>query len=235
MHALSDWHLLSQPEPLTECFIGCINPPGAGHSWNQPFFCANATGTAPTGSSTARPARRLGTRANAGTGSPEQRQPVNIAMTTIRPLSIHVNTSAGYAWVDAPVITADLLQYLANYVTEDAPAGARDHYLCSACTLARMLDNRRPRGGDGTGMPGTRIQPYACSTPLRAQPHWASRVDAAGLPLGEWYCTICLGAAAAGEVVPTCAGCETQLCPEHAVRHTPIHTCSLSTRQSVAL
>jgi hypothetical protein len=44
-------------------------------------------------------------------------------MRTIRPLNISVNETEGSVWVDAGVITADLLVYLANYVTPDAPAG----------------------------------------------------------------------------------------------------------------
>jgi FAD/FMN-containing dehydrogenase len=44
-------------------------------------------------------------------------------MRTIRPLNISVNETEGSVWVDAGVITADLLAYLANYVTPDAPAG----------------------------------------------------------------------------------------------------------------
>eukprot|EP00879_Flechtneria_rotunda_P027130 GHRR01029003.1.p1 GENE.GHRR01029003.1~~GHRR01029003.1.p1 ORF type:complete len:256 (+),score=58.73 GHRR01029003.1:545-1312(+) len=47
----------------------------------------------------------------------------NIVMTTIRPLNISVDEASESVWVDAGVITMDLLEYLSNYVTPAAPAG----------------------------------------------------------------------------------------------------------------
>jgi hypothetical protein len=47
----------------------------------------------------------------------------NIQMSTIRPLSISVNEVNETVTVDAAVLTIDLLKYLANYVTENAPLG----------------------------------------------------------------------------------------------------------------
>lgn len=47
----------------------------------------------------------------------------NIVMTTIRPLKIEVDEKTSSVWVDAGVKVWDLLRYLANYVTKEAPAG----------------------------------------------------------------------------------------------------------------
>ncbi|GBF99231.1 L-gulonolactone oxidase [Raphidocelis subcapitata] len=86
---------------------------GAGHSWNQPFFCAAPPANA---SAPARPPSGAAVIPTPGSS-------VNIALTTLRPLAIEVNASDSSVWVDAAVITADLLQFLADFVTEDAPAG----------------------------------------------------------------------------------------------------------------
>lgn len=79
---------------------------GEGHSWNQPFFCANTNLTGTDG-------------ANSSTCSGS----VNIVMTTIRPLTIVVDEENLAVDVDAGVKTIDLLQFLGNYVTRKAPAG----------------------------------------------------------------------------------------------------------------
>jgi FAD/FMN-containing dehydrogenase len=78
---------------------GAVKASGAGHSWNREFFCADA-----------------GADANTTTAA-------NIAMTTLRPRAIDVDEAGGAVWVDAAVILADLLAYLAAYVTPSAPAG----------------------------------------------------------------------------------------------------------------
>jgi hypothetical protein len=44
-------------------------------------------------------------------------------LTTLRPLSISVNESDASVWVDAGVKTSDLLQYLSQHVTPQAPSG----------------------------------------------------------------------------------------------------------------
>ena len=48
-------------------------------------------------------------------------------MTTIRPLTIDVDTDEMSAWVAAGVTIWDLMVYLANYVTPSSPRG--DHPL----------------------------------------------------------------------------------------------------------
>jgi hypothetical protein len=62
------------------------------------------------------------TNAASSTPGPKSRS-ANIAMTSIRPLNISVNETEASVWVDAGVKVIDLLQYLANYVTPEAPAG----------------------------------------------------------------------------------------------------------------
>lgn len=47
----------------------------------------------------------------------------NIQLTTLRPKRIVVNQTEESVTVDAGVVTVHLLDYLANYVTSDAPAG----------------------------------------------------------------------------------------------------------------
>ncbi len=75
-----------------------VQASGAGHSWNKPFFCA----AAPAPNAT----RQL--------ASPQLQQrsamPANVALTTMRPLTIDVNATDESVWVDAAVITQDLLQ-----------------------------------------------------------------------------------------------------------------------------
>lgn len=108
----------------------------------QPFFCAGAPHTEHSGadssSSTAAAAapvpagRKLlqpnpvtpqDATAAANSTSSSTHQSANIAMTTLRPLTISVNESELSVWVDAGWKVVDLLQYLANYVTPAAPAG----------------------------------------------------------------------------------------------------------------
>ncbi|KAI8472715.1 MAG: hypothetical protein J3K34DRAFT_519583 [Monoraphidium minutum] len=84
---------------------------GAGHSWNEPFFCAGApAGPAGAAGSAGVP---VPSRLVAASGS--RRTAVNIALTTMRPFAIDVDTDDGSVWVDGG--------HLSNYVTEDAPAG----------------------------------------------------------------------------------------------------------------
>ena len=47
----------------------------------------------------------------------------DIAMTAMRPLKITVNETEETAWVDAGIKVADVLDFLGNYVTKDAPRG----------------------------------------------------------------------------------------------------------------
>ncbi|CAD7703073.1 unnamed protein product [Ostreobium quekettii] len=79
-----------------------IMPLGAGHSWNKPFFCA--------GGATAAAANN-------------HQSSANVAMTTMRPMTITVDEQEETAWIDAGILVVDALTYLSNYVTEVAPRG----------------------------------------------------------------------------------------------------------------
>ena len=95
---------------VTPCPTVSITP-GGGHSWNQPFFCA---GEPEANNATAGPMpSRL-----VDAAAPQRATAANIALTTLRPLSIDVNASDESVWVDAPVIVADLLE-----VNEGAAGG----------------------------------------------------------------------------------------------------------------
>lgn len=107
----------------------------------QPFFCAMPVTSGEASPAEAqRPAtagRRLfqippshttpadaaAPAANTSSSSSTKPTAANIALRTIRPLTIAVNETEQSVWVDAGVIIADLLAYLASYVTPAAPSG----------------------------------------------------------------------------------------------------------------
>ena len=76
----------------------------------QPFFCASP----PDGK------EGSGAAENGPRGPPTS---ANIAMTTIRPLTIAVDEVEETAWVDAGIRLNDALDYLGNFVTQNAPRG----------------------------------------------------------------------------------------------------------------
>ncbi|KAL6752479.1 hypothetical protein V8C86DRAFT_2752850 [Haematococcus lacustris] len=96
---------------------GSVQANGAGRSWNRPFFCAGPA--APENLS--QPAVLAQSEPGIMAGRPNSS--VNIVTTAIRPLAIRVLEEEEAVVVDAGVITIDLLNYLANYVTARAPTG----------------------------------------------------------------------------------------------------------------
>eukprot|EP00803_Ostreobium_quekettii_P005155 evm.model.scf_1682.3 EVM.evm.TU.scf_1682.3 scf_1682:31361-34800(+) len=105
-----------------------IVPVGTGYSWNQPFFCADPAGVSANGDAGGeRGKRRLLTEALSRRGmlqdAPPSKTSANIAMTTIRPMTITIDEQEETAWIDAGISVLDALDYLGNYVTKNARRG----------------------------------------------------------------------------------------------------------------
>ncbi len=162
-----------------------VRPNGAGHSWNrvscrqhagaprappvrthhssrrfptqpQPFFCAagsNATAAPPPVQAS-----------DEGGAASASATAVNVQLSTLRPLGIQVLPQESAVWVDAGVLTAHLLQFLADFTTIDAPAGytlvrhvllsfgpplttpLTDQYHSAVASLLRVMRSRQSPG-----------------------------------------------------------------------------------------